>query len=193
MSNHQPVTSHHLRLFSQFAPYLVEVRPSKSRLGYILASVTSPDRAELERFAAYLERARMIRRERDLKVQRLKQSLTAIFEASLAKQDQEVRRNPSRPAVRRLVVSQQPYAGHWYPIAGPYQVVPLVSLVRNWIEDRTVAVMYKSDLRVWKRPSRLAKDKDAPHTRAEWETFLKQRSSSFFDLLSALREEVTNG
>jgi hypothetical protein len=93
---------------------------------------------------AYLERVRTILLERDIKVQRLQQSLTTIEKAFLAKQDEEVRRNPSRRVIPRHYFSQQPYAGHFYPIIGPHQIVPLVSLVSCSINDSTIRALYKS-------------------------------------------------
>jgi hypothetical protein len=165
MKHHQPVTSYHLRFISQCAPYLlVEVQqeqPRNTALRSILSQYVAiaPDFAGVEGFdamgvsehfsaprfsTAYLEHVHAILLERDLKVSRLQQTLTTIAESFLARQDQEVQRNPSRPAGRRLIVSPMPYAGHHYPIVGPHQVVPVANLVGCWIEDGAIRALYKS-------------------------------------------------
>lgn len=161
--NNQPLTSHHLKLISQFAPYLIEVQPQRPNpaIGSILATIVTipPDFNEVEgldgliwhpsftppRFStSYLERVHTLLLERDIKVQRLEHNLTTIAESFLTKQDQEVQRNPSRPSVRRLIVSGIPYAGHFYPIIGPHHVVPVVNLVGCWINDSAIRALYKS-------------------------------------------------
>ena len=90
MNNHQPVTSHHLRLFSQFAPYLVEEQPCNPTLGSILSRCVTADFYEVDGYvtgpifghfspprysSARLRAIHLIHFERDLNVQRLEQRL----------------------------------------------------------------------------------------------------------------------
>ena len=157
MNPHQPLTSHHLNLCAKFAYLLdlqprVEDQPRDSVLGSILGrrvcqspSTTTFTDAECDgliwnpsftppRFStAYLERVHTILLERDIKVQRLQQSLTTIAEAFLAKQDQEVQRNPSRHVTKQLPYDRR-FIGH-YPIIGLYQVVPLCRVTPVLVSD----------------------------------------------------------